>query len=45
MVTKGNHPHMALIQVSEILSFTQTNAGRWPQEDELSLSSILFAVT
>ena len=24
MVHKGNHPQMALIQVSEILSFTQT---------------------
>ena len=24
MVNKGNHPQMALIQVSEILQFTQT---------------------
>ena len=23
MVSKGNHPHMALIQVSEILEFAQ----------------------
>ena len=25
MVNKGNHPQMALIQVSEILQFTQIN--------------------
>ena len=40
MVSKGNHPQMALIQVSEILQFTQINSmvilttgffgQRWP---------------
>ena len=27
MVNKGNHPQMALIQVSEMLYFTQMNGG------------------
>ena len=30
MVRKGNHPHMALIQVSEILEFTQIHVQHRP---------------